>query len=248
MNAKRSEKKVKGFLMNEQEINEMAEETKQEIKQRAKKDHLFMNYTDEELDALAEEGKKNTFEKWTIFNNDLSNFIDDTEGDDELQVILRGHLYIEREITEMLRVSLKEPDEVLNNRFMFANKLNLAVALGVIEKENKPVFEKLNKLRNKLAHTINFKINESHFLDLYNSISGKLKESRDIFFAEESEEENLINKIRLFIGFLWTTIRIDALILPQKIETQKLKIQTAELHSEIDALRHLHSKYKNQKN
>ncbi|MEH7474541.1 hypothetical protein V7158_22740, partial [Priestia megaterium] len=104
---------------------------------------------DEKLVGIDEELKDDvrikTKELMEQLLKDLENFTHDTRGENDLQVILRGHLYIEREIAKLLTTALEEPDVILDdNRFMFTNKLNLAVALGLIPKENKKAYEKIN--------------------------------------------------------------------------------------------------------
>lgn len=64
-------------------------------------------------------------------------FLTVTDGEDSLQIVLRGHLYVEYELERLLRHNIENPDSILTNRFMFMNKLNLATALGLLPESKK---------------------------------------------------------------------------------------------------------------
>lgn len=188
---------------------------------------------DDEIDELIEEVLQSVFDQVKLFNDDFNSFLNDTESEDELQVILRGQLYIEREITGMLKVSLKEPNVILNDRFMFMSKLNLAVALGIIRSEDKKVFEKINSLRNKFAHSLNFKCEEKNYTEIYDSFNGDMKKFRDTYLiSKENENDDLLSKIRSLIGLIWLYIRSEHAVLPLELELEKRKQEVYELQEQ----------------
>ncbi|MDM5465464.1 hypothetical protein [Bacillus cereus] len=134
----------------------------------------------------------------------VNKFNEDTKGEDELQVILRGHLYIEHEIEKLLRLELAEPDYILkNNRLMFANKVNLAVALGLLPKNRKTMYEKLNSIRNNYAHQLDFELDEKH---LNGIVSCMDKEVKDRYVG--SSENTLLENMKCAISALW----LDAIL------------------------------------
>lgn len=92
------------------------------------------------------------------FQRDFKKFFDDTKGEDQLQVIIRGHLYIEHEIDKLLHKKLKHPEHVFTNNFMFNGKLNWSLALGLIPDEHKTAYSKFNTIRNKFAHNLNYQL------------------------------------------------------------------------------------------
>lgn len=157
------------------------------------------------------------------FNDDYKSFISDTESEDELQIILRGHLYIEREITEMLRMSLVEPDEILNSRFMFMNKVNLSIALGILRKDEKSIFKKINSLRNNYAHKLNYVCDEEFVEEIFNSFGDELKKISKNYF-QYNNETSLVNKLRKVVGLVWIYVRLEHALLPYK-----MKMRSAEL-------------------
>lgn len=154
------------------------------------------------------------------FNEGYKLFITETESESELQIILRGHLYIEREINEMLRMLLVEPDEILNNRFMFMNKLNLSVALGILPKEEKHIFRKINDLRNGFAHQLDYVCKEEDIDKIFNSFSKDLKKISKNYFNYDDELSKL-NKLRKVIGVVWVYVRSEHALLPYKLKMNK---------------------------
>lgn len=154
------------------------------------------------------------------FNEDYKSFIAETESESELQIILRGHLYIEREITEMLRMSLVEPGEILNNRFVFMNKLNLSVALGILPKEEKHMFKKINDLRNGFAHQLDYVYKEEDIDKIFNSFSKDLKNISKNYFNYNNEFSKL-NKLRKVIGVMWVYVRNEHALLRYKLKMNK---------------------------
>ncbi|MDX5813390.1 hypothetical protein [Bacillus cereus group sp. BfR-BA-02730] len=138
----------------------------------------------------------------------VNEFSEATDGEDPLQVVLRGHLYVEYELERLLRKNMENPDSILTDRFMFMNKVNLAIALGLLPKSRKIAYKKLNDLRNKYAHRLRFEVEHK---DLNDFISVMDKEVRDEVFAdefgnkvhEEIYEKDIRLKLRHAILALW---------------------------------------------
>ena len=128
----------------------------------------------------------------------LNKFNEDTKSEDELQVVLRGHLYLEHEIEKLLRFVLVEPDYILTNRFMFMNKVNLGVALGLIPEELAKVYEKLNRLRNNFAHKLDFKITDKNLDDIVSRMNENMRSMCSI-----SCEQALLEKVKSVISLIW---------------------------------------------
>ncbi|MCQ6529896.1 hypothetical protein [Bacillus mycoides] len=74
---------------------------------------------------------------------DIDEFMDATKGENELQIVLRAHLYIEYEIEKMLRNYFVEPKIFLDKNPSFSSKLNLVVALGLLPKDKMNPYEKI---------------------------------------------------------------------------------------------------------
>ena len=72
--------------------------------------------------------------------------------EDHLGVIIRGHLYVESKIIELIENALPDPGAIDLTRLNFPTKLELASALRVFDESNKRPYSALNSLRNRLAH------------------------------------------------------------------------------------------------
>ncbi|WP_255262190.1 hypothetical protein [Bacillus cereus] len=145
-------------------------------------------------------------------NKDMDEFMDATNEEDELQIILRGHIYIEHEIEKMLINHLVEPSVIMGgrNRLNFNTKLNLAVALGLLPKDKKSPYDKLGGLRNKYAHKLNYKMTE---LDLNKLVDSMDKEIRSNVFEREwnveremTDEKRQLLKLKRSMLSLWVYV------------------------------------------
>lgn len=142
-------------------------------------------------------------------NRDVDEFMKATNEEDELQIILRGHLYIEHEIEKLLRNHLVEPDVILGgrNKLMFNGKLNLVVALGLLPKDKRGPYDKLGGLRNKYAHRLNYKMTEKDLNGLVDSMDKEIKGG--VFEREWNEEKQMpeekrnLLKLKRFMLSLW---------------------------------------------
>ena len=104
-------------------------------------------------------------------NENLSNATGDKErvleevrNESLLQVILRVHLYIERELNTMLNDLNLDSTGIHNNRFKA--KLDIIYKLSVIDKKLYDVLSKLNLIRNDFAHKIDTKEDEELYRQL----------------------------------------------------------------------------------
>ncbi|MGG1167980.1 hypothetical protein [Bacillus cereus] len=163
-------------------------------------------------------------------SKDAHEFMRVTNEEDELQIILRGHIYIEHEIERLLRNHLVEPDAILGDRFMFMSKLNLAVALGLISADKKIPYKKLNDLRNDYAHALNYKMTEKALRGLVQSMD---KEIRGTVFKKEwnekkemsVEERNLLKLKRAMLS-LW--VYVSQLLHTLSIKEYEKRIEEVE--------------------
>lgn len=87
---------------------------------------------------------------------DLDLFMRHMRGDQDLVgVFLRAHLWVEQLLADLITVKLERP-EVLNvGRWQFAQKINLALALGILDDAEAAPMKLMGKIRNRLAHDLN---------------------------------------------------------------------------------------------
>lgn len=147
-------------------------------------------------------------------NEEMSNFSKDTAGESDLMVVLRGHIYIEHELEKMLELALEEPSVIFKNnndtRIGFETKLKWAVAIGVLSKDVKAAYSKLNDLRNKYAHRLDAKLTNEDF----NGIQGGFnKHLNDLYSHSEKSYNSSQNtptwRIRKIVTILWLYAKLS---------------------------------------
>src|SRR5690625_1226863 len=104
------------------------------------------------------------------FSVERKRFVEDTAQDDISMVILRAHMYVEKEMVELTNRFFKYPNK-FGDRYSFANRLDLLYALGVIDKELYDPIKKINEIRNDISHKLEYKYTENEYEKLYRSLS-----------------------------------------------------------------------------
>jgi hypothetical protein len=70
-------------------------------------------------------------------------------------IIIRGHIVVERQLIRAIEMSVEKPNEFDPERLTFSNKLMLAHMHGISDLF-KVELKSLNKLRNQVAHSLQF--------------------------------------------------------------------------------------------
>lgn len=89
-----------------------------------------------------------------------------------IEMFFRGHLWVERVLTSLLRDSLKRPDAINIDQLRFDSKLQLLVAIGAIDHPEAEVLKNINKIRNRLAHEFDSYITVRDLVLLEASLKG----------------------------------------------------------------------------
>ena len=76
--------------------------------------------------------------------------------DENFQLFIRGHLYLEALLSEIIERTYKEPKALTDLAAMFYRKVKLVRATGRISKTLENLLLEINKVRNKLAHKLEF--------------------------------------------------------------------------------------------
>lgn len=92
-------------------------------------------------------------------------------ADDPLQIIIRGHLYVEYNLIRLIEESIPHPQAINLTRFSFPLKIDLAIALGLLSPEEQPAYIALNRFRNKLAHNLEMEITKDDESDFFNTLN-----------------------------------------------------------------------------
>ena len=78
--------------------------------------------------------------------------------DDIEMILLKGHLVLEQTLNQMLLGYIGKEQDLVGLNLMFSKKLDLLVALspGLYEKDDIYQLREINRIRNKLAHNLDF--------------------------------------------------------------------------------------------
>lgn len=91
--------------------------------------------------------------------NDPRNIINYVSGEahgEPFQAYIRGHLYIEALLSEIVERSFKNPDALKNVTNSFNNKVKIVRALDRVSVPMEGLLLQINSVRNKLAHKLEF--------------------------------------------------------------------------------------------
>jgi len=83
-------------------------------------------------------------------------------SEEPLQLILKCHLIIENMLIDFITLSLSKPDLLDLDRLNFPIKVQLALSLDALPIDFPKTFLYLNNLRNKVAHNLEFLLNDEH--------------------------------------------------------------------------------------
>lgn len=92
------------------------------------------------------------------------------QGEDELGMVVRAHIYIEAALNDLLEVLLVSPRHVEKMNLDFSQKVRLAVALGLLPQYESPLLA-LGTLRNAFAHRPGTALTKGKVDSLYSSLS-----------------------------------------------------------------------------
>lgn len=87
--------------------------------------------------------------------DEVGSFVD---SKDSLGGVLRAHLAVESVLGAALSTQILNAGALDEMRLTFANKVQLAVALGIVSPHERSEFMALNRLRNKLAHDYHYAV------------------------------------------------------------------------------------------
>lgn len=93
-------------------------------------------------------------------------FLRAVNSHDHMGIVLRSHAYIDAFLLDLIDSQLPSPELMEWASIRFEDKLNLAVALDLIDAADRPAYLKLNTMRNKLAHHPNATTTVGEVLEL----------------------------------------------------------------------------------
>jgi hypothetical protein len=103
--------------------------------------------------------------------HDLHAFEQAIKSEDDLGAIIRGHLYAETALNELLRKNLRHSS--VARKFTFDQKADLVRALGLVSHQMRIMLRQLGVLRNRFAHNLNYILNEQDVLACKVAMKGR---------------------------------------------------------------------------
>ena len=116
-----------------------------------------------------------------------------------LDLILKGHHAVECNLNAALVEVLQDSDALELSRLTFLLKVDLCIAMGLIVKRVRPLFNRLNTYRNRFAHNPHTQIEEAYStetLGIMNSIQSDAME----IFCEPYSRKDLVQERRLVLS------------------------------------------------
>lgn len=137
------------------------------------------------------------------------------------QQLMQCHLYFEHVIDHMLREALPFPEEISLSRMGFRQRLDLVRALDLLPKELVGAIKRITKMRNDVAHKLDFEIVDQAVEDLKNSIPVQL---RDAILVEKHRNLPSIEFFELLRVVLLKTEIVRQSHAAQRVLTKKSEI------------------------
>lgn len=112
--------------------------------------------------------------EYYLISKDDQLLYNDLTREDDVGLVLRGHLHIEYQLMEIACAVLPFGNRCDWNKFSYRTKIELAYACG-LPRDACDVLVKLGTLRNDFAHKLDASISKKRALDLYNCLSAKYR-------------------------------------------------------------------------
>lgn len=123
------------------------------------------------------------------------------DAGDDFQKTLQAHLFIDHILSAMLFEELKRPDCVALDRMTIASKADLAMAMGLLDDDLYRPFKRINRLRNAIAHKLDFVIDEDAAKEIRGLMPSPLRQlTEDMSIAKSNSKLGRVLKV--FIVFL----------------------------------------------
>jgi len=101
-------------------------------------------------------------------------------SEDRVGIVISGHLYIEAALIQLIERALPYPGdfgEETWRRLSFPSKLELGVALDVMDPRETPAYLKVNQLRNRIAHRLGETITVGDVEDLLDTMDASQRQN-----------------------------------------------------------------------
>lgn len=152
----------------------------------------------------------------------VEKFNKDIDDQNIMYVLVKAHLYIEYELELILIEYVERPEYLKIPKMTFAQKENLVFALGIVPDSEKKSLNNFNKIRNKLAHNLDYKFNEEILeKNIIGQFSSKTRTDyeKNLGFYCGKYGDGLNGKLRCAISIIWSNL-LEIRIIPSDIRRE----------------------------
>lgn len=134
-----------------------------------------------------------------VFSFEFSEFTARVTSGEQWVQLITAHLYLDHILTFMLSEGLVVPTAIETTRLSFSQRLQMCAALGLLPDDQARAIDKVNNLRNRLAHSLIFSVETKDILDLTNSTPKRI---RDALKATKGRRRGPLHLSELLIGIV----------------------------------------------
>jgi hypothetical protein len=110
-------------------------------------------------------------------------------GEDDLGAVIRAHLYVEAKLIQWLEEAVENVEALNAMKLDYGRRVNMALALGLDLELGRPL-KALGKIRNDLAHKLNFSLTQSNVGEFFNSCGNRERAIIRASYAITREDTN----------------------------------------------------------
>jgi hypothetical protein len=122
-------------------------------------------------------------------------------NDDELAIVLKGHLLVEYLLNKIIAEKCKSPKNILEDsrNYTFSVKLQILYAMGLLPEIIYGEIVRLNKFRNKYAHNLEFELKPDEMILIDFSGKNRIFKTKGKKFPEREYLKTLCFSILLHL-------------------------------------------------
>jgi hypothetical protein len=126
---------------------------------------------------------------------------------DTVVTVIKAQLYLEHVIMQTLAEAFKVPDVVDFRRMSFPAKLDLCVALGIYPRPWREIINRVNEMRNRVAHKLDVQVSEHAKRELWEMLPEITKQSLRSKYEKDTDPLWPMPLARIFHTIIvWTDI------------------------------------------
>jgi hypothetical protein len=139
---------------------------------------------------------------WRIDSIELENHL---RGEDDVGVVIRGHLGLENALNTLLEVGLPKGLSNLDN-LRFPARVDLAIATGLLDPEGRSAWLLVNELRNRVAHDLDATLDEAVASQLERALALRPEKTMGFIYRPPARKGSPRERIGWAMMSLWTDV------------------------------------------